>query len=198
MDTGQKPTRPAKLSEKPNPDRRIAKTRNSLALALFTLMPQRDWDDISVQDICDAANVARSSFYAHFESKTALLDLTIARSLERSREARQLHNGTSDLLAWIIDHVTQNRNLFNRVARGSGTQTIMSRFKASLCAELADELRRSGASAPEMQAHFILGGTFDALIAWSRTWKTSQLPMAKADILAMAGCICDRTATPRV
>jgi AcrR family transcriptional regulator len=186
MTIGRKRTTPAKLSGNLQPDRRLAKTRASLAGALFTLMQQWDWDDISVQEICDAANVARSSFYAHFDSKIMLLDHTIFRSLETSRKARQQQSGPIGLLTWIVDHITENRNMIHRVARGGGAQIIMSRFKAALCTELAEELRLAGAGAPLLQAHFILGGTFDSLIAWSKTGKTCQLPAVRADILAMA------------
>ena len=197
MNTARKRTTPAKLSGKSQPDRRLAKTRTSLAMALFALMQQRNWDDISVQEICDTADVARSSFYAHFDSKVMLLDHTILRSLEQSREARKQQAGPMGLLAWIVDHVTENRTMFNRVARGGGAQIVLSRFKAALCAELAEEIRLSGVGAPLLQAHFILGGTFDSLIAWSKTWKTSQLPSVKVDILAMATCVC-RSADPLI
>ena len=189
MHTDRKRTTSAKLSGKSQPDRRLAKTRTSLAMALFALMQRRDWDDISVQDICDTADVARSSFYAHFDSKIVLLDHTIARALEHSREARKQQAGPMGLLAWIVDHLTENRTMFNRVARGGGAQIVLSRFKAALCTELAEEIRLAGASAPLLQAHFILGGTFDSLIAWSKTWKRNQLPSVKAAILAMAMCV---------
>lgn len=190
MKDDRKRTKSAKLSGQKRPDRRLAKTRSSLAEALFSLMQQRDWDDIAVQDICDAANVARSSFYAHFDSKTGLLDLTIQRSLEASQSARKQLPGVVGLLAWIVDHVTESRSMFHRVAHSGGTQVVLNRFKAALCAELAEEIRLKNKSAPFLLAHFILGGTFDVLIEWSRTWKTSQLPAVKADILAIARRAC--------
>jgi AcrR family transcriptional regulator len=197
MNTDQKRTKSAKLSGKSQPDRRLAKTRTSLAMALFNLMQRFDWDDISVQDICDTADVARSSFYAHFDSKIMLLDHTIVRSLEHSREARRKQAGPMGLLAWIVDHVTENRTMFNRVARGGGAQIVLSRFKAALCNELAEELRLLGSASPALQAHFILGGTFDTLVAWSKTWKASQLPAVKADILSIAARISDASAQLR-
>jgi AcrR family transcriptional regulator len=198
MDTARKPTKHPKLSEKPKPDRRIAKTQASLAQALFFLMQKRDWEDIAIQEICDVADVARSSFYAHFDDKIALLDQTIAHSLSHSREARKQQTGPLGLLAWIIDHVTENRPLFNRVARGRGDHVILSRFKVALCAELAAEFQQIGVAKPEIKAHFLLGGTFDALIAWSKTWKANQLPTVKAEVLAMATCIAEKAARTRL
>lgn len=187
MTNGQKRTLSAKLPENVRPDRRPAKTQASLAGALFALMQQSDWDDIAVQDICAAADVARSSFYAHFDSKIELLDHMIKRSLAQSREARQQLAGPIGFLTWVVDHTTASRNMFHRVARGGGAQIVLTRFKAALRAELAEDIRRSGGRQPALQANFLLGGVFDALIDWSRTWKTSQLPGVKAGILDMAG-----------
>jgi hypothetical protein len=76
--------------------------------------------------------------------------------------------------------------MFYRVARSGGAQIILNRFKAALCSELAEEFRLEGASRPEVRANFILGGTFDALVAWSRTWKVSDLPAVRTHILTMS------------
>ncbi len=186
MPSARKRTPTAKLSRKSKPDRRPAKTCASLSQAFFSLIQQRDWDDIAVQDICVAADVARSSFYAHFDSKITLLEHMILRSLAASREVRVQQTGSLGLVAWIIDHVTENRSMFYRVARSGGAQIILNRFKAALCSELTEELRREGTSHSAVRANFILGGTFDVLFAWSRTWKVSDLPAVKAHILAMS------------
>lgn len=54
-------------------DRRIERTRNRLREALYALIIERGYDTITVQQIIDRAQVARSSFYAHFRDKDDLL-----------------------------------------------------------------------------------------------------------------------------
>lgn len=56
-----------------NPDRRVPRTKRRLKLGLIELLRERDYDQITVQDIVDRADVGRSTFYAHFESKEDLL-----------------------------------------------------------------------------------------------------------------------------
>lgn len=53
-------------------DRRSQRTREQLERALTELMVEKPYDSISVQDITDRANVGRTTFYAHFQSKTDL------------------------------------------------------------------------------------------------------------------------------
>src|SRR5712692_10188460 len=53
-------------------DRRIARTRATLQHALMSLILKKGYEAITIKDICIAANVGRSTFYAHFTSKDDL------------------------------------------------------------------------------------------------------------------------------
>jgi len=55
-------------------DRRITKTRKAIYTAFLQLLNQKDYETITVQEIIDLADVGRSTFYSHYESKELLLD----------------------------------------------------------------------------------------------------------------------------
>lgn len=57
----------------PKSDRRVRKTRQSLREALLQLLLEKPYDQITVQEILDKADVGRSTFYAHFKDKDDLL-----------------------------------------------------------------------------------------------------------------------------
>jgi AcrR family transcriptional regulator len=59
-------------------DPRTRRTRQLLQEALDSLMRQKEFDKISVQDITDTAGVNRATFYAHYPDKFALLECTVA------------------------------------------------------------------------------------------------------------------------
>jgi AcrR family transcriptional regulator len=55
-------------------DPRVRRTRQLLQDALRRLLEQKGFDNISVQDITEAATLNRATFYAHYPDKFALLE----------------------------------------------------------------------------------------------------------------------------
>src|SRR6516165_1579746 len=53
-------------------DRRARRTRALLQQAHLELILKKGYDATTIQDICDAADVGRSTFYAHYRSKDDL------------------------------------------------------------------------------------------------------------------------------
>ena len=54
-------------------DRRVKRTQQMLMDALQALIEERGYDALTIQDITEYANVGRTTFYLHFQSKDDLL-----------------------------------------------------------------------------------------------------------------------------
>jgi AcrR family transcriptional regulator len=62
----------------PSPDPRVVRTRQLLQTALEKLLKKKAFEQISVQDITEAATLNRATFYDHYSDKTALLECIVA------------------------------------------------------------------------------------------------------------------------
>ena len=112
------------------PDRRVKRTRRALHEALIGLILEKGYEAITVQDIADRADVGRSTFYAHFVDKDALLlggfDALPAFRPDRPRDAPG--DGAETLFEFSLDmfhHAHEQRRLFRAlVGQRSGVLLV--------------------------------------------------------------------------
>lgn len=84
-------------------DPRIRKTRQALQAALGNLMQQKSFEEISVQDITDLADVNRATFYDHYTDKFALLNAMVAGGFHKLIAERNIiFDGTCPSAASVI------------------------------------------------------------------------------------------------
>ncbi|MFQ3727177.1 TetR/AcrR family transcriptional regulator [Staphylococcus equorum] len=74
-------------------DRRILKSQEAIKSALVKLMSQKEFDKITVKDICIEANVGNRTFYLHYLDKYDLLDKLVEGHME---ELKRLCEPVSD------------------------------------------------------------------------------------------------------
>jgi AcrR family transcriptional regulator len=72
-------------------DPRVRRTRQLLHEALRKLLDQKRFDDITVQDITEAATLNRATFYAHYPDKFALLGELIRLTFLQLLTQRNVH-----------------------------------------------------------------------------------------------------------
>lgn len=161
-------------------DRRVHRTRELLRGALFSLIREKGFEALSVQDIIDRANVGRATFYAHFDNKEDLLlsgfDTLRASLKERQREG-QLRRGRVEerVLAFsheLFAHVSDHRDLFQAMAgkrSGAVIQSVVHKLLLDLIRDDVQSIlpRAEASSVPaEALAQFIAGGMFGLLMWW--------------------------------
>ncbi|MFE6078769.1 TetR/AcrR family transcriptional regulator [Paenibacillus sp. NPDC057886] len=68
-------------------DRRVLKTRKAIMEAFVGLLEERDFEQMTINDIADRANVNRGTIYLHYTDKFDLLDRCIETYLQQLVEA---------------------------------------------------------------------------------------------------------------
>ena len=92
-----------------NIDRRISKTKKAIYQAFLQLLNDKGYEATTVQDIIDLADVGRSTFYCHYESKELLLDV-LCRYLFHHLFEREQSVSTEDYLAHLFLHFQKNQD----------------------------------------------------------------------------------------
>ncbi len=175
-------------------DRRTLRTQKALIEALVALVREREWDEISVQMICNRADVARSSFYAHYQSRADLIDAAFAAALDYfggPSDTVPGQNGRPDVVEWLIDHISGGGDFFRKAQSSAGGQAITARFRATVSEMLWQELALRGSPVSREAMVFATGGTFAVIEKWLRDGQreapTTLAERLQALIVAVSG-----------
>ncbi|KRL67313.1 TetR/AcrR family transcriptional regulator [Companilactobacillus versmoldensis] len=97
-------------------------TKKHLAVTLKELMQTEPVDKITINQLTSAANVARNTFYYHFEDINSLLEYIYAQEIVIQLHAYKQEQNWQDGLKVLLDYISNNRkfclNTFRSVNRG--------------------------------------------------------------------------------
>lgn len=114
------------LSENTPPDRRTQRTRQTLSHALIALIQVKHYNVITVQNICERANVGRSTFYAHYHDKDDLLASNFSEVMKNLSQPFVGRNGQLIFpLAPLFEHTRSHHDLYKALLWGGGIEVLM-------------------------------------------------------------------------
>ncbi len=130
-------------------DRRQLKTRASIFSAFADLLAQNSYSKITVQEIIDEANIGRSTFYSHFETKDdllrALCEELFDHILNSYRGLESKYNFFSDchnpvsVFEHLLRHLKENdRNMVN-LLNSESSDIFLRYFKNSLISLIKEQ-----------------------------------------------------------
>lgn len=154
-------------------DRRIARSSASVEAAFLNLMHEKDYDAITVEDICQDANVGRSTFYTYYRGKDDL-KLQGMMHLRRQLQARQAEAMRLDdqtrlaFLLPLFEHAREHRMLYRALRGGRGgmialralRQMLIELFDAELAAAAPGDIPRA------LRVQFLVGACLEILLTW--------------------------------
>ena len=175
-------------------DRRVQRTRRLLHKALMSLILEKKYESITVQEILDRADVGRSTFYMHFQDKDELL-FSGFQYLQSFLESVQGASATVPGKSYeriigfslaMFEHAHEYRRV-NRALLGSDAEAVVRRRIHSVLAgivwrelklELQSRKRWNGPISPELLTHFLVS-TYISVLTW---WLNSKNPVPPKDI----------------
>jgi AcrR family transcriptional regulator len=124
----------AKSTETPagRVDRRVRKTKRQLSEALLQLILEKGYEHVTVEDILRRADVGRSTFYTHYESKDMLLvDGPRNLGFTLFSEAADSQRHPMSFYA-LFEHVGQHRALAKAMLGKASGGLMMEAFRAQV------------------------------------------------------------------
>jgi AcrR family transcriptional regulator len=123
-------------------DRRQRKTRNAIFHAFSKLLSTKHYNHISVQDIIDEADVGRTTFYAHFQTKDDLLNQMCEDIFDHVFSAAKGHEDTHDFsarpetlrneLTHLLYHLKDRQSDISSLLAGESNDIFLKYFKKQL------------------------------------------------------------------
>lgn len=155
-------------------DRRQRKTRQAIYAAFEGLMAEQHYSEVTVAQVIKRADIGRSTFYAHFETKDELLNQMCVEMFTHIFEGVDEHCVThatleakdlTGMLAHLLYHLRDTHHSICGKLLGEGEPHFTAYFKL----RLADLFTREMPKRPNMPAELateLLVAAFCQEIAW--------------------------------
>lgn len=178
-------------------DRRKKRSRNLLGQALLELVREKKFEQITIQDITDRADLNRATFYLHYSSKEELLadsleayfDELVQQISAKTMNKPLWENPEADELVFV--HVAEHADLYRVLLGENGLGYVINRVIDYIAQYSELQLRMGLATAVlqapvEIMARHVAGSLY-AIITW---WLLNDMPYPPHEMAQMTTRLC--------
>lgn len=180
-------------------DRRVVKTRESLKKAVIELMSEKTFDEITIQDIADRANVNRGTIYLHYQDKYDLLDKLIEAHLNELGEIDQwaCELDWIDALVPYFEYFEKHYLFFSTMLASKEAKGAPSSFRTRLLVSFMEgfksEIDRESDKNSDLSEDVLLqyaGTAYVGVIEW---WIRNGMPYPPQEMAKQVGTLLGRS-----
>lgn len=174
-------------------DRRQKKTRDAIFSAFTSLLSQKNYNQISVQEIIDEADIGRTTFYAHFETKDYLLKdlceelfghiIDTAMGLPHGHYHYSCGSATDSVFLHLLRHLQENDRNILELLSSQNNEIFLKYFKSNLkkliITQYADKGLLKNTQLPEDYIVNHISSSFVETVGW---WVSRQMKETPEEI----------------
>ena len=169
------------MSKKSRVDPRIIRTRKLLKDAMFSIVSEKGFLDITIQDLTERATLSRATFYLHYRDKSEVLtdllgDLLTEANLIPPTLSDPDQQITIPTLPDLFRHVARYSTFYHMLSsKGSSSMGTLWAYVDEVTERWAEFLFQSGVALDveeEMYGSF-LSGAFLGVLTW---WLDNEMP----------------------
>ena len=175
-------------------DLRIQRTELSLRKALLELLSEKNFENITVGEICERAMVRRATFYSHYGSKYDLF-VSVIRSLRDDFEekyfAAEHAGGSREYYMVMIDCALQtleeNRSLVQTILKSGSGELLFQMMSQEIEKNILRKIRQDCDDGMELNAPpELTAAMLTGALTYTLRWWTQQDPTMSRTELAEA------------
>ena len=177
-------------------DRRAIKTRKALANALAELLTEKELHKITVQEICDKAELNRGTLYRHYLDVYDLYE-KIEKETIVAFALLLLDAGeqpTVEFFKKIIEYISQNKSIFKMVFSPNTTGQL----RTELCGIIKGvfqqkQLEKEGSKLSETELNYMCSYRAQGCVAIISDWVTSDFKESEEFIIKTISALDSNT-----
>ncbi len=159
-------------------DRRQKKTRLAILNAFAALLSENHYNSITVQDIIDGADIGRTTFYAHFETKDFLLkelceelfDHIIDTAMGEQNHIHCDFESSGQPFLHLLRHIGKNDYNILKLLSSQNNEIFLKYFKSNLKKLIVSRYSDTGllANSPLPEDYLInhISSSFVETVSW--------------------------------
>lgn len=160
-------------------DRRQKKSRTAIFQSFSSLLTEKSYSRITVQEIIDRADVGRTTFYAHFETKDGLLkalcENLFGHIISTAKDCSHTHGLYSDksapesIFCHLLHHLEENDSNVLGLLSGESSEIFLRYFKDSLKELIKSQFALTGHICNELPEDFLvnhISSSFVEMVLW--------------------------------
>jgi len=190
------------VQEREKVDRRVRRTRRALREAMQNLMAEKGYDQVTIEELTERADIGRTTFYLHYGAKQDLLleqfdelldqlvgqitDIPLS-SWSQQGQVLPAEDHPGRPISMIFEHAAANEELYRIVLQGEGVdqaserlQTMMTNaVNAYLHRKLDDESEKMTLDFPVDFFGNYFAGALLGVIKW---WLEAEQPYTPEEL----------------
>ena len=177
-------------------NRRVRMTKTLIRTAMIELMQEKSFSSITIKELCDRADINRTTFYKHYSDQTAVLSEIEAELVNRTMEYMKdvsRDAATIDFIEAFLKYVRENSTLFRLLfCSGGEHEKQMLSYMQSVLVQLRPNLPEYGSKKQEKYVlNFLMYGSFHVLL----TWIEQNFDLPEKEVAELIYTMCDSIST---
>jgi AcrR family transcriptional regulator len=175
-------------------DRRIAKSQEAIKNALIELMNEKHFDQITLQEISDRANVNRRTIYLHYTDKFDLLDKLIEEHINKLEELFEELSEVDFITSGqaIFEYFQKNYLFFSTMLVGGGSHNFRAQYIEFSVELLKGEVNTAEGKNKGLSDEIIVRFVSAAYVEVVEWWLKNEMPYPPRVMAEQVGLLIKR------